>query len=62
MIDLAVGVVLHKKVGDAVREEETLATIHANREDVQEVVRMMRESIDISDQACAPKLILGEVF
>ena len=61
-IDLAVGVVLHKKVGDAVREEETLATIHANREDVEEVLRMMRESIEISDHACLPELILGEVY
>ena len=29
VIDLAVGVVLHKKVGDAVRAGESLATIHA---------------------------------
>jgi pyrimidine-nucleoside phosphorylase len=49
-------------VGDAVREEETLATIHANREDVEEVLRMMRESIEISDHACLPELILGEVY
>jgi pyrimidine-nucleoside phosphorylase len=61
-IDLAVGVVLHKKVGDAVREEETLATIHANRDDVEDVMRMMRESIKIADHACVPELILGEVF
>ena len=29
-IDLSVGIVLHKKVGDAVKEGESLATIHAN--------------------------------
>ncbi len=29
-IDLSVGLVLHKKVGDAVKKRESLATIHAN--------------------------------
>lgn len=61
-IDLAVGVVLHKKVGDAVREEEALATVHANRENIEDVMRMIRESIEISDHACAPKLIHCEVL
>jgi pyrimidine-nucleoside phosphorylase len=32
-IDLAVGIVLRKKVGDAVRAGETLAVLHVNRED-----------------------------
>lgn len=32
-IDLSVGVVLHKKVGDFVKEGESLATIHANDRD-----------------------------
>lgn len=32
-IDLSVGIVLQKKVGDAVREGEVLAYIHANEED-----------------------------
>ena len=29
-IDLSVGLVLHRKVGDAVKKGETLATIYAN--------------------------------
>jgi pyrimidine-nucleoside phosphorylase len=61
-IDLAVGVVLRKKVGDAVREGEALAIIHANHENVEEVMRLIRESIKISDHARPPELILGEVF
>lgn len=32
-IDLAVGIVLRKKVGDAVRSGETVAVLHVNRED-----------------------------
>jgi pyrimidine-nucleoside phosphorylase len=61
-IDLAVGVLLRKKVGDAVREGEALAIIHANHENVEEVMRLIRESIKISDHARPPELILGEVF
>ena len=61
-IDLAVGIVLRKKVGDPVRESESLATIHANRENIEEVIQMMRENIQISAEASPPKLIHGEVF
>lgn len=35
-IDLAVGIVLHKKQGDQVRAGEVLATLHANREELLE--------------------------
>ena len=61
-IDLAVGIVLRKKVGDPVRESESLATIHANRENIEEVIQMMRENIQISAEASPPKLIHGELF
>jgi pyrimidine-nucleoside phosphorylase len=61
-IDLAVGIVLRKKVGDPVRESESLATIHANREDIEDVIQLMSENIRISDNAYPPKLIHGEVF
>lgn len=36
-IDLAVGIVLHKKVGDAVKKGEALLTIHTNQEEVPDV-------------------------
>lgn len=36
-IDLAVGLVLRKKIGDQVKKGESLATIHSNFEDVSEV-------------------------
>ncbi len=38
-IDLSVGLVLHKKVGDAVKEGESLATIYANDLEKLEVAR-----------------------
>ncbi|WP_426446385.1 pyrimidine-nucleoside phosphorylase [Paenibacillus sp. S-38] len=60
-IDLAVGLMLNKKVGDAVKAGESLVTIHANRENVQEVMDMIYANIRIADQAEAPVLIYGTV-
>ena len=37
VIDLAVGLVLHKKVGDKVEEGESILTIYSNRENVEDV-------------------------
>jgi pyrimidine-nucleoside phosphorylase len=61
-IDLAVGIVLHKKVGDSVRAGESLATIHANNEAVQEVMAKIYESMRIQEQMVTPPpLVVGEV-
>ena len=56
-IDLAVGIVLHKKVGDKVFEGESLLTIHSNRENVDEVIQKLYDNIFIEDTAKAPQLI-----
>ncbi|MBI5975953.1 pyrimidine-nucleoside phosphorylase [Staphylococcus canis] len=56
-IDLAVGLVLHKKVGDTVEKGESLLTIYANQEDVEQVKEKLYENITISDKADVPKLI-----
>ncbi|WP_139364870.1 pyrimidine-nucleoside phosphorylase [Sutcliffiella halmapala] len=51
-IDLAVGIVLNKKIGDKVEAGGSLATIHSNQEDVTKVKEKLYESI---------KLVSGEV-
>ncbi|PTH27455.1 pyrimidine-nucleoside phosphorylase [Staphylococcus agnetis] len=56
-IDLAVGLVLYKKIGDKVEEGESLLTIHANQEDVEAVKQKLYDNITISDSAETPKLI-----
>lgn len=56
-IDLSVGLELRKKVGDAVSEGEAIVTIHANRENVEDVTAKIYENIAISDRAEAPTLI-----
>ncbi|MGG0456747.1 pyrimidine-nucleoside phosphorylase [Bacillus mycoides] len=56
-IDLAVGLMLRKKVGDAVKEGEPFVTIYANRENVEDVKAKIYENISISETAVAPKLV-----
>jgi pyrimidine-nucleoside phosphorylase len=61
-IDLAVGIVLHKKIGDQVYTGDSLATIHANGEEIQEVMDKIYESIRIQAQpVIPPPLLVGEV-
>lgn len=63
-IDLGVGVVLEKKVGDYVEAGETLATIHAkNLEDAKAASEDLKECYTVVDNAVEPvkfiKSILG---
>lgn len=57
VIDLAVGLVLHKKVGDKVEESESILTIYSNRENVEDVKQKLYDNIFIADTATAPTLI-----
>ncbi|EKY8306173.1 pyrimidine-nucleoside phosphorylase [Listeria monocytogenes] len=56
-INLAVGLMLRKKVGDAVKEGESLVTIFADQEDVENVKAKIYENIQIAGQATAPTLV-----
>lgn len=57
VIDLAVGLVLHKKVGDKVEEGESILTIYSNRENIEDVKQKLYDNIFIADTATAPTLI-----
>lgn len=57
VIDLAVGLVLHKKVGDKVEEGESILTIYSNRENVEDVKQKLYDNIFIADTATTPTLI-----
>lgn len=57
VIDLAVGLVLHKKVGDKIEEGESILTIYSNRENVEDVKQKLYDNIFIADTATAPTLI-----
>jgi pyrimidine-nucleoside phosphorylase len=61
-IDLAVGLVLNKKIGDSVKKGESLVTIHSNYENVDEVKQKLYKSISISgSEVKAPELIYATV-
>lgn len=60
-IDLAVGLVLNKKIGDNVKVGDSLVTIHANKKDVAEVEAMIKENIQIGGKVNAPKLIYKQI-
>jgi pyrimidine-nucleoside phosphorylase len=60
-LDLAAGLVLHKKIGDHVEEGETILTIHSNKEDVSESERIILENIAISD-AAEPVTLIHQII
>ena len=57
VIDLAVGLMLEKKVGDHVDKGETLAVIHSNREDVADVERKILDNYKIGGKEVNISLI-----
>jgi len=61
-IDLSVGIMLHKKIGDDVKEGEPLLTIHSNNESIEVVKDKLYESISISEEHVkVPKLIYDTI-
>lgn len=49
-IDLAVGIVLHKKIGDPVHAGQPIATIHSNGAGVEELGQRVQEAYTITSQ------------
>lgn len=61
-IDLAVGIVLRKKIGDKVEAGESLATIHSNQEDLAKVKEKLYESIKVvSGDVTVPPLVYDTI-
>ncbi|WP_110927542.1 pyrimidine-nucleoside phosphorylase [Bacillus massiliglaciei] len=61
-IDLAVGLMLRKKIGDEVKKGESLVTIYSNFEDVSAVKDKLSENIILSKEKVAkPTLIYKEI-
>lgn len=57
VIDLAVGIIIHKKIGDAVEEGEPLATLYANSDDVEKVKEKVLKNYTIGNESKKIKLI-----
>ncbi len=56
-IDHAVGLKLNKKIGDSVKEGESLLTIYSNTKEISSVQELLYQNIQISDSAEKPTLI-----
>jgi pyrimidine-nucleoside phosphorylase len=62
VIDLSVGLVLRKKIGDKVNKGESLVTIYSNFEDVSDVKEKLHQNIKISSSRVeAPILVHEEI-
>ncbi|MCT6892813.1 MAG: pyrimidine-nucleoside phosphorylase [Bombilactobacillus mellifer] len=61
-LDYSVGVVLHKKVGDLVKEGESILTIYSNHQDVAEVKALLNNHISIVETADKPRLIYETIY
>ncbi|EOL45338.1 pyrimidine-nucleoside phosphorylase [Enterococcus phoeniculicola] len=56
-IDHAVGLKLHKKIGETISEGESLLTIYSNTKEIEAVKELLYENIEIGVSAQEPKLI-----
>lgn len=61
-IDLAVGLVLNKKVGDEVKKGDSLVTIHSNREDVTDVIEKIYHAYSTSPQVINKNPLIYDVI
>lgn len=51
VVDFSVGIVLNKKVGDAIQEGESILTIHSNKQSIEAIIEKLYHNIEISDHA-----------
>lgn len=58
-IDLAVGIVLNKKIGDHVEKGETLVTVYSNEENIEDITEKIYNSIRVKNRAERHQLIRG---
>ena len=56
-LDYAVGIDVHKKLGDPVQAGESLLTIHSNQADISEVQALLAANITIGEHAQVPPRI-----
>lgn len=56
-LDYAVGIELHKKIGNSVQKGESIMTIWSNREDIDDVKELLDQAVAIKESAQQPTLI-----
>lgn len=63
VIDMSVGVVLRKKVGDEVKNGDVLATVYGNKKEaVDQAISMVNEAYGFSEEKVSPKPMILKVI
>ena len=62
VIDMGVGVVLNKKVGEMVEVGDVLAYIHSNRHDYQEAIDYIMQAYEITDEEVHSPTLIYDVI
>src|SRR5699024_10570654 len=60
-LDLAAGLMLHKKIGDEEKKGDSILTIYSNKKDVDASVKIIKDNIKVSDHA-DPVTLIHEVI
>lgn len=55
VIDMSAGIILNKKVGDAVKKGELIATLYTNKENTKEIEEVVVSAFEISNQKVTKK-------
>jgi pyrimidine-nucleoside phosphorylase len=62
-IDPAVGLIVHKKVGDRVEKGEPLMTLHVNRRDkLEEAEALLRDAVQVADTTPTLRALIHDVL
>ncbi|MGP4040493.1 pyrimidine-nucleoside phosphorylase [Gracilibacillus sp. D59] len=61
-IDLAVGVVLQKKIGDQVSEGDTLVKVYSNQEDITEVAEKINQAYTINPEKITENKLIYDII
>ena len=61
-IDLAAGLLLHKKIGDFVKKGEALLTLYTNLEDFEGAQKLAKEAFSFSEKPIAKRKIILQVI
>lgn len=61
-IDHAVGITMHKKIGESLSEDDVLFTLHANSENVEEALQTIQRSYEISDHDVTSHQLIYDII
>lgn len=61
-IDLSVGIVLRKKIGDKIKKGESLLTIHTNNQSIDQVMEKLYKSIKITAQEISSPTLIHKLI